>query len=196
MEIAFFVLHWALKAFDEVDLGVMIVFDLRCKKEHVFEAWFKDSAAYHEQVEAGVVRCPVCGSGRVEKALMAPNVTSRRQNKEPSPAEPASIPAATGEVMAPAAVPAKPASASGSVTTNADVEKVTEVMRALSELRDNVERECDYVGSDFAEEARKIHYGEREARGIYGESSDEDAKALEEEGVEFARVPWVPRHDS
>ncbi len=179
-----------------VDLGVMIVFDLRCKKEHVFEAWFKDSAAYQEQVAAGVVRCPVCGSSRVEKALMAPNVTSRRQNKESPPAEPASIPAATGEAMTPAPIAAKPASASGSVTTNADVEKVTEVMRALSELRDNVERECDYVGSDFAEEARKIHYGEREARGIYGESSDEDVKALEEEGVEFARVPWVPRHDS
>ncbi len=89
-----------------------------------------------------------------------------------------------------------PAEAGGSVTTNADLEKVTEVMRALTELRENVERECDYVGADFAEEARKIHYGETEARGIYGESSDEDAKALEDEGVEFARVPWIPRHDS
>lgn len=164
----------------------MIVFDLRCKKDHVFEAWFKDSAAYQEQVEAGVVRCPVCGSKRVEKALMAPNVTSRRQNKEtPSP-----VPAAGGEAGM------QPSKTSGSVTTNADLEKVTEVMRALTELRENVERECDYVGEDFAEEARKIHYGETEARGIYGESSDEDAKALEEEGVEFARVPWIPRHDS
>ena len=156
----------------------MIVFDLRCKKDHVFEAWFKDSAAYSEQVEAGVVRCPVCGSSQVEKALMAPNVTT------PVGAEP------------PPAPPAKMLPAAGSVTTNADVEKVTEVMQALKELRENVERECDYVGSDFAEEARKIHYGEREPRGIYGESSDEDAKALEEEGVEFARVPWLPRHDS
>lgn len=171
----------------------MIVFDLRCKKDHVFEAWFKDSAAYSEQVEAGVVRCPVCGSSRVEKALMAPNVTTRRQNKEPSPALPASEAAAPVETTTP---PAKVLPAAGSVTTNADVEKVTEVMQALKELRENVERECDYVGSDFAEEARRIHYGEREPRGIYGESSDEDAKALEEEGVEFARVPWLPRHDS
>ncbi|WP_282604186.1 DUF1178 family protein [Pelagibius sp. Alg239-R121] len=176
----------------------MIVFDLRCKKEHVFEAWFKDSASYHEQIEAGVVRCPVCGSKRVEKALMAPNVTTRRQNKEPSAVSPAPVPAEVpaAALPAPPALPAKPASASGSVTTNADVEKVAEVMRALSDLRDNVERDCDYVGTNFAEEARKIHYGETEARGIYGESSDEDAKALEEEGVEFARVPWVPRHDS
>lgn len=164
----------------------MIVFDLRCKKDHVFEAWFKDSATFQEQVEAGVVRCPVCGSKRVEKALMAPNVTSRRQNKEAS----SSLPATAGEPAMP------PAEAGGSVTTNADLEKVTEVMRALTELRENVERECDYVGADFAEEARKIHYGETEARGIYGESSDEDAKALEDEGVEFARVPWIPRHDS
>ncbi|TQV73231.1 DUF1178 family protein [Denitrobaculum tricleocarpae] len=174
----------------------MIVFDLRCKKEHVFEAWFKDSAAYHEQVEAGVVRCPVCGSSRVEKALMAPNVATRRQNKEPAQAESDQSSAQMGEVIAPAASPANSLQAQGSVTTNADLEKVTEVMRALTELRENVERECDYVGDDFAEEARKIHYGEREPRGIYGESSDEDAKALEEEGVEFARVPWVPRHDS
>lgn len=164
----------------------MIVFDLRCKKDHVFEAWFKDSAAYLEQVEAGVVRCPVCGSKRVEKALMAPNVTTRRQNKESLPEAPS-----TG-----AEVASQPATANGSVTTNADLEKVTEVMQALKELRENVERECDYVGTDFAEEARKIHYGEAEARGIYGESSDEDAKALEDEGVEFARVPWIPRHDS
>ncbi len=164
----------------------MIVFDLRCKKDHVFEAWFKDSAAYQEQVEAGVVRCPVCGSKRVEKALMAPNVTTRRQNKESLPEAPS-----TGAEVAP-----QPATANGSVTTNADLEKVTEVMQALKDLRENVERECDYVGTDFAEEARKIHYGEAEARGIYGESSDEDAKALEDEGVEFARVPWIPRHDS
>ena len=174
----------------------MIVFDLKCKKEHVFEAWFRDSAAYAEQVEAGVVRCPVCGSSQVEKALMAPNVTTRRQNKESATASPAVNAPAPGGPVSPPAPPAKMSPAAGSVTTNADVEKVIEVMQALKELRENVERECDYVGSDFAEEARKIHYGEREPRGIYGESSDEDAKALEEEGVEFARVPWLPRHDS
>ena len=127
---------------------------------------------------------------------MAPNVTTRRQNKEPS--VPGPVPAAPDAAAAPAPPPMVPQESKtpGSVSTNADLEKVTEVMRALTDLRDNVERECDYVGGDFAEEARKIHYGETEPRGIYGESSDEDAKALEEEGVEFARVPWVPRHDS
>jgi hypothetical protein len=175
----------------------MIVFDLKCKKDHVFEVWFKDSAAYQEQVEAEAVCCPVCGSRRVEKALMAPNVSTRRQNKEPLSAGRKPAPDLSGvEVLDAPEAAAPPRSVPGSVATNADVAKVTEIMRALRELRENVERECDYVGSDFAEEARKIHYGEVEQRGIYGESSYEDAKALDEEGIEFARVPWVPRHDS
>jgi hypothetical protein len=63
-------------------------------------------------------------------------------------------------------------------------------------MRKQIEANCDYVGPGFAEEARKIHYGEAEARGIYGETSAEEAEALDEEGIEFARVPWVPRQDS
>ena len=65
-----------------------------------------------------------------------------------------------------------------------------------SEVRRHVEDNCDYVGPDFAEEARKIHYGETESRGIYGEASDDDAKALNEEGVEVQRIPWAPREDA
>ena len=67
---------------------------------------------------------------------------------------------------------------------------------ALVELRRQVETNCDYVGERFAEEARKIHYGETEARGIYGETSDKEARELNEEGVEFAKIPWLPQHDS
>lgn len=68
-------------------------------------------------------------------------------------------------------------------------------VKALRELRAKVEADCDYVGPEFAEEARRIHYGETEARGIYGETTDEEAEALDEEGIDFARIPWVPRHD-
>jgi hypothetical protein len=65
-----------------------------------------------------------------------------------------------------------------------------------SELRRQVEENCDYVGNEFSEEARKIHYGEAEARGIYGEASDDDAAALDEEGIEVQRIPWAPREDA
>ena len=66
----------------------------------------------------------------------------------------------------------------------------------LLELRDVVEASCSYVGSDFAEEARKIHYGEVDARGIYGETSQDEAQALTEEGITVARLPWISRGDA
>ena len=70
------------------------------------------------------------------------------------------------------------------------------VRRELLALREKVEQECDYVGHRFAEEARKIHYGESEARSIYGETSVENAKELAEEGVAFARIPWVKKESA
>jgi hypothetical protein len=70
-----------------------------------------------------------------------------------------------------------------------------QVLALLQRMRAEIERSCDYVGADFAEEARRIHYGEAEARGIYGEASEEEAEALREEGIEVARLPWVPRSD-
>jgi hypothetical protein len=75
-------------------------------------------------------------------------------------------------------------------------EKAAGLMQALRELRTKVEAEGDFVGDRFAEEARRIHYGEVESRAIYGQTSDEEATALHEEGVPFSRIPWIPRHDS
>lgn len=150
----------------------MIVFDLKCRKDHVFEAWFPDSASFAEQAEAGKVVCPVCGSKKVAKALMAPNVVAKKGR----------------EVAKPAPQPPEAAVA--------DQEKAGELRRLLRELRSHVEQNCDYVGGDFAEEARKIHYGETDARGIYGETSDAEAKELQEEGIDVARVPWLPRENS
>jgi hypothetical protein len=97
------------------------------------------------------------------------------------------ISAAVEEAAAapPAAAPAPPPSATNVMAP--------EVRKVLAEMRKQVEANCDYVGDNFAEEARKIHYGESKKRGIYGESSDAEAEALKEEGIEFGRVPWVPR---
>ena len=149
----------------------MILFQLRCAKDHEFEAWFRDGRNYETQRKGGKIVCPACNSRKIEKSPMAPRIAQgARRPVEKQP---------------PANLPAKPTET-----------PQTMAVKALRELRAKVEENCDYVGPAFAEEARRIHYGETEARGIYGETSDEEAEALDEEGVEFAKIPWIPRHDS
>lgn len=153
----------------------MIVFDLKCRKDHVFEAWFPDNASFAEQSAGGKVVCPVCGSKKVTKALMAPKVHK-----------------GSGAAPEPSGEP----SGESRETVLTDAQKAGELRRMLRELRQHVEKNCDYVGEQFAEEARKIHYGETDSRGIYGETSDDEAKSLEDEGIEVQRVPWLPRENS
>lgn len=73
---------------------------------------------------------------------------------------------------------------------------LAEMRRTLVELRRQVETNCDYVGPRFAEEARRIHYGESDPRGIYGEASDDESRELADEGIRFGRIPWIPQTDS
>ena len=75
-------------------------------------------------------------------------------------------------------------------------QEALELKQALRELRNQVEKNCDYVGEQFAEEARKIHYGEADARGIYGESTEKESAELADEGIEVSRIPWLPREDA
>jgi hypothetical protein len=164
----------------------MILYNLRCEKDHLFETWFRDSAAYDAQAAAGDIQCPVCGSAKVEKAIMAPRVAK-------SAGRIRSVSVDTTEKT--------PATAEMGVTgTTAkavrEVEQSAKLRRTLLELRRQVEENFDYVGPKFAEEARKIHYGETEERAIYGETSDAEAEALEEEGVGVRRIPWLPRDSS
>jgi len=151
--------------------GPMILYNLCCSADHVFEAWFKDSAAYDEQAAAGEVLCPVCGNASVAKAPMAPRIArgGGAGDKEivPDPAP--------------------------QTYTNT---RAAEMRRMLTELRRHVEENSDYVGDKFAEEARKIHYGEKEERNIYGEATEDQAEELSEEGVKIGRIPWLPRTDS
>jgi hypothetical protein len=153
----------------------MILFDLQCAKKHVFESWFKDGAAYERQAKRGLVTCPYCGSAKVEKALMAPRLAGTKKSRKKTPA------AAADAAASPVAVAANPAT-----------EKAAELHRQLAQLRQHIETNFDPVGDKFAEEARKIHYGEAEQRNIYGRTTDEEAQELAEEGVEFAPVPWLP----
>ena len=139
----------------------MILFDLRCQAGHSFEAWFRNSATYDAQAEAGDIVCPLCGDTEVSKAPMAPRIGRSRRD--------------------------------GSSTEEA---QAADLYRKLTKLRDHVEANSDYVGERFAEEARRIHYGEADARNIHGEATDTEADKLKDEGVEFARIPWVPRGDT
>ncbi|MCH8002089.1 MAG: DUF1178 family protein [Proteobacteria bacterium] len=161
----------------------MILYDLRCRRGHVFEAWFRDSAAYDDQVEAGEVACPTCGSKKVEKAPMAPRLAKGGLSKGSGE---------TGEAQRAEARTAETEHAEAE-TAKAETAKAAEALRGL---RRKVEDNFDYVGPQFAEEARKIHYGEADAHNIYGETSDEEAKELRDEGVAFTRIPWAPRQDS
>jgi hypothetical protein len=160
----------------------MIRYTLRCEREHTFESWFQESAAYDSQAKRKLVSCPICDSVKVEKAIMAPRIVSKkgRERAEPVPA-PASAPAAE----APASVPAP-----GSTPLLMAQER--ELRAKIKELRDHIVKNADNVGEKFPNEARKMHYGEIEHRPIYGEASPEEAKSLIDEGVEVSPLPVLP----
>jgi hypothetical protein len=154
----------------------MILYKLRCKRGHEFEAWFAGSAAFDKQEKRGQLSCPNCGTSSVAKALMAPNVVKRSKRK-PAARKPEDNPA-------PAAEASKP------VTQR--VAAHHELAAAMRKLRSEIESKSEYVGPRFSEEARKIHYEEAPARGIHGEATSDEAKALKEEGIEFYPLPILP----
>ncbi|RIK94830.1 MAG: DUF1178 domain-containing protein [Proteobacteria bacterium] len=157
----------------------MIVFDLKCGAGHVFEAWFNNSDSYAAQAAAGQLSCPSCGNTEVVKAPMAPNISTHKA-VAPAPAAPAqaNVSARTAKtaVMGPA--------------------MAEHVQRFMAEVRHHVEENFDYVGKGFAEEARKIHYGETDPRPIYGEASPGEAAALKDEGVDFLELPLPRKPDA
>jgi hypothetical protein len=137
----------------------LIRFSLICDHDHEFEAWFRSNDDFDRQKKRGFVDCPTCGSNKVQKALMAPAVSTGRKREK--------IALAMNDMQ----------------------KKAMAEMKALSEkIREN----ADYVGDKFAEEARKIHFGEADARGIYGEATLDEAKSLAEDGVGFMPIPVFP----
>jgi hypothetical protein len=161
----------------------MIRYALSCDQGHVFESWFANSVAYDKQAKRALVTCPVCGSAKVEKAMMAPRL-ARADIAGPQPPVPPNLPPVPF-AQTPTPVPAKTPVAMVSAAEH-------ELRQKLKELRDHVTKNASYVGQRFPEEARKIHYGEAEHRSIYGEASAEEAKALHEEGIEFHPLPVLP----
>ena len=151
----------------------MIKYALACEQAHEFESWFPSSDAFEAQRKRGFVTCPVCDSPRVEKQIMAPALA--RRDKDPAP-RPLAI-----ESPAPETQPMAILS-----------EKEQHLRAMLRALREQVTKNAENVGDRFADEARKMHYGEIEHRSIYGEANLADAKELLDEGIEVHPLPVVP----
>jgi hypothetical protein len=156
----------------------MIHYTLSCDHDHEFEGWFRSSADFDTQAERGLVVCPVCGSNGIERGLMAPNVQSGRSKDARAAAMAEGAPTEAREPARTAVMVPNPAQRA--------------MLEALRELKAKIVETAEHVGPRFAEEARKIHYGESEHRGIYGEATLEEAKALSDEGIEVHALPVLP----
>ncbi len=159
----------------------MIHYQLRCSQDHEFDGWFKDSTTFDKQAKRGLVECPVCGDTKVTRALMAPAVSTREtvSVREKAPEVEPQVPATVEPAQVPVAPERMPA----------------QVFALLQRMRAEVEKNCDYVGPEFADEARRMHRGETDKRGIYGEATKDEAEALADEGIDITNIPWVPRAD-
>jgi hypothetical protein len=155
----------------------MIRYALHCDHDHTFESWFQSSSAYDSQVKRKLVGCPICGSVKVAKAIMAPRIVGKK-GRESAAASPAPIESV--EILPPAN------------STPLVMAQERELRAKLKELRDHIVKNADNVGESFPNEARKMHYGEIEHRPIYGEASPDEARALIDEGVEVSPLPVLP----
>jgi len=158
----------------------MIRYSLICDDKHEFDVWFKNAADYDKQQKRKLVTCPACGSSKIEKALMTPSLG--RGTKKGTRVE-----APSAEAPAPAPVPAENKTPVAMMSP-----QEREFRTKLKELRDHLTKNAENVGGKFPEEARKMHYGEKEHRSIYGEASPQEAKDLAEEGIEFHPLPILP----
>ncbi|MCV0424530.1 MAG: DUF1178 family protein [Roseibium sp.] len=171
----------------------MIKYTLVCEASHSFEGWFRNSGDFEAQCERKFVVCPMCGATDVRKALMAPAVSTSRKREALSPvasidnaAAPAA-PASKKETPQPVSTP--PMQPSALLPENL---RQKEIVEALRLVRTRIMENSENVGSEFASEARKIHYGETEERSIYGETSLQDAEELLEEGISVLPLPELP----
>ncbi len=151
----------------------MIRFSLVCDQGHEFESWFRDSAAYDDQAERGLLSCAHCASTKVGKAIMAPRVARTDRQGGDRDREAPMVPAAPQAVA----------------LTSPEEQALRAKVRELHAM---LTAKSDYVGDKFAAEARKMHEGEIERRTIHGEASGEDLRELIEDGIEVLPLPMLP----
>ena len=141
----------------------MIIYDLLCDQQHRFEGWFKNADEFQQQLQTGLVSCPVCGSEHVQKVPSASHISTGHGQRD--------------ERLAPA--------------TQADTAEFSKA-KLVALLHDYVNKNYDDVGTRFVEEAKKIHYGESEARNIRGLATASEVKELKEEGISALPLPPAP----
>lgn len=166
----------------------MIRYSIVCPDGHEFDGWFRSGADFDAQAARDLVECPVCGKTGVRKAIMAPAVSGTRKSADAPPSATASdMPAATPDTGRPdMAVP---------VTSPFDMgvdPRARAMLEALRTYRDRMLEGSTDVGQRFAEEARRMHHGEAERKGIHGQATREEAEALVDEGIPIAPLPVLP----
>lgn len=164
----------------------MIVFDLKCANDHVFEVWFASSQAYEDQRARGLVACALCGSADVSKAVMAPRLNAKGNQRS------AGLPVSVGPADAggDSAGEAAGSVAISNTPAPAEVEKMRAVLQVLARAQARALEQSTWVGGDFADRARAMHYGEEDHAPIHGQAAPEEAAALIEEGVAVAPLPF------
>ena len=158
----------------------MIIFDLSCKQEHPFEGWFQSLSSYDNQIEAGLISCPHCGSTEIRRVPSVVHMS--KPAKSAHPTEPKN-----------SSDPARHAGTPGSSTGLPATRTQAEMFAAFEQLMSSIVSNSEDVGQNFAEEARRIHYLEAPVRSILGEASDEEYESLLDEGIEVLRLPIVKK---
>ncbi len=165
----------------------MKVLDLQCSQGHSFEGWFGSQDDYDAQRARGLVTCPVCNDSEIVKLLSAPRLNlGHGTAPEPSRSSTPAMPTSAGTGLAKAELPGADTGAPGAhgMTLPVDSSTLHQMQATLLNMMRQVMANTEDVGSQFAEEARKIHYGESEERNIRGQATREEAEALLEEGIE------------
>ena len=172
----------------------MKVLNLQCAGMHSFEGWFGSEEDYQSQRERGLVACPMCANSEVRKLPSAPRLNlgaaePRHSKLDVKEEEPSSHPdTAAPSVNAPAVTP-QIAQAAAASMAQVDPDTLQMVQEAWMRMVKHVIANTQDVGQNFAEEARKIHYGESEERSIRGQASIEETQDLLEEGIEVIPLP-------
>ena len=165
----------------------MKVLNLQCALQHDFEGWFGSEDDFQSQLARGLVECPICGDTQITKQLSAPRLnlsTSRRDREVPAPALPAASDS-SAQAQASARGEQAGSGATSSVTSMSPAQMQAAWLQAVQHVMANTED----VGQRFAEEARKMHYGESEERGIRGQATPEQTRDLMEEGIAVMPLP-------
>ena len=156
-------------------------FNLRCNLDHDFEGWFPNKDELLKHIGKGLVECPYCGTINVKKTLSSPNISTKSNKKLTDTTK--NLNSSSSKLQ----------DVNDNFESKNTVFNNYQLRKIYKNLQKTIEKEFTNVGSNFANEARKIHYGEKKPKNIYGKCSESERVDLEKEGVDFASIPWVSR---